>query len=40
MFRVLGVIPSLALSGGLQLLSGIGYYIVLTRMKKEKECAA
>ena len=40
MFRVMGVIPALALSGGLQLLSGIGYYIVLTRMKKEKECAA
>ncbi|MBQ9083776.1 MAG: hypothetical protein IJY28_09830 [Clostridia bacterium] len=39
MFRVMGVIPALALSGGLQLLSGIGYYIVLTRMKKAKEAS-
>lgn len=37
MFRSLGVIPTLAISGGLQLLSGLGYYIVLVGIEKKKK---
>ena len=37
MFKTLGVIPTLALSGGMQLISGIGYYIVLVGIEKKKK---
>lgn len=37
MFKVIGVIPTLAISGGMQLVSGIGYYIVLVGIEKKKK---
>lgn len=37
MFKAIGVIPTLAISGGMQLVSGIGYYIVLVGIEKKKK---
>ncbi len=37
MFKAFGVIPTLAISGGMQLVSGIGYYIVLVGIEKQKK---
>ena len=36
LFNLIGVIPTMVLSGGTQLISGIAYHIHLTRTEREK----